>query len=235
MSRSQIYDGAAWVDMTGVPYADTWLDALFTRPSDETVHADDQEFTGTIGGTAVTPTGTATWTQGKHRLSAKFNDQTVNDIAVRLYSLTPVVAPVTIEAAVSARGAFYSFSMVGVVLTDGTGTSANAGAALYYPDVTPVYNVDAYHGTLTALSTNEGHVSGVGATDFMYLRLIWSASNTFQATASPDGVTWVDLSTGTWADTLTPTYFGVMVSTWGGATESFGSFEYLRVTESDLS
>jgi hypothetical protein len=33
-------------------YAGTWLDALFTRPSDEMAHVDDREFSDTISGTA---------------------------------------------------------------------------------------------------------------------------------------------------------------------------------------
>lgn len=99
---------------------------------------------------------------------------------------------------------------------------------------------EGWGGTLTAMSS--ASPGAVGYTDYrspasthLYLRLIWTAANTFAVNHSWDGVTWIDSSSSTISDTLTPTHFGVSVSTWGGSTVAYAQFEYVRVYESDLS
>ena len=68
-----------------------------------------------------------------------------------------------------------------------------------------------------------------------YWRVIWSATNTFKGYFSFDGVSWTRFGGGDATVTLTPTHFFVGVSTWGDVDIGMATFEYLRVTEADLS
>jgi hypothetical protein len=70
---------------------------------------------------------------------------------------------------------------------------------------------------------------------WLYLRLVWTAANTWGFAWSPDGVSWTDYNFSTFAATMTPTHFGPWVSSWGQTVPLVASFEYVRVTESDLS
>lgn len=222
--------------------APEWVNYLSARQADETGHANDQFWaSGAPGspaaGTAVAPTGTVTWLEGRNLLSVDVSGTTAGDSAARVYSLTPTSAPVTVEVAerlighdTSTAGAF-----AGVGFTDGTTDSSNhASASLRnFQDVPYACEMA---GTWTANGSDvlttvriEGAVS-----DWLYLRCIWTASNTFAARFSLDGVTWSGLDLGTFAKTLTPTNIAVW-ATDNGETRALASFAYMRVYESDLS
>ena len=214
----------------GVP---DWISDLAAPDS---AHGDDQEFTGSIGGTAVTPTGTATWTQDEGLLSVAFEDQTSGDHAARLFALTPTAAPVTITTRLKMMSKRSSNPMAGLVFADGTTAASNAVAVgIYYTTNSPI--IARWAGTLTNMSTtNIDTAVGVGYPDsWMFMRLIWTASNTWAWALSPDGISWTDFEASTFAATLTPTYFGVFVSSWSTTFVSAAAFEYIRVAESDLS
>jgi hypothetical protein len=232
-----VYDGADWVPTR--PYPDTWLDALFARPSDETVHANDQEFDGTIGGTELTVSGTADWLQTGSRLYVEAASQTANDMAARIYSLTPTSAPVTIEAAIQIdRFPAEQFLMVGIFFSDGVTATDNVNTLFaYHQDNANAYlDILPMHGTFTNVATAETGISDQPSLlrVTFYLRLIWSASNTFKAQYSYNNIWWNNLDMSI-SDTLTPTHIGVFASTWSDAGPGQATFEYLRVTESDLS
>ena len=222
---------------------DNWMSALFRRPSDETVHVDDEEFNDTISGTAVTPSGTATWVQDRGVLSVKFQDQTPAHVAVRLYPLTPTTAPVTIETALRVYSASDAgYTMAGIIITDGNTDTADAITIWFAPGaIASGPKLGSKSGVaLTSMSTNpitaytfsQAH----GPMPVVYLRLIWTAANTFEYAISIDGVTWSDMAVGSGSKTITPAYFGAFVSTDDNASnDCFATFEYLRVTESDLS
>ena len=214
-----------------------WHRTLYARSG--TPHTDDDEFDdGSLSGTAVTPTGTVTWAEGGGLLSALFEDVQPSDMASRLWAMTPSTSPVTIETASRLLGSNQTsvFPMSGLVITDGTTTTSNAVAFFrYYESTKQTHVYEARSGTLTAMSTIEYTGLLYNQASPSYLRLIWSAANTFKVQFSLNGVQWMDDNVGSFAHTITPTHYGVFVSNWATATqESMADFEYFRVTESDL-
>jgi len=222
---------------------DTWLSALFRRPSGETPHVDDQEFVGTIGGTAVTPSGTATWTQGRGVLSCSYQDMTAAHVAVRVWPMTPTAAPVTIETALrNVQPNDMGYGGAGICFSEGN-TATDDTIICYWNsgDVSTDSTFGSKRGiamtsvstALAAANTSQAASTPLG---MIYLRLIWTGTNAWKINMSIDGVTWTDWGTGALAGTIAPAYFGVFVWTEDTSTlEGLASFEYLRVTESDLS
>jgi hypothetical protein len=212
---------------------DTWLSALFRRPSDETPHVDDQEFVGVIGGTGLLPSGTATWTQDRNVLSLAWEDQAGGESVVRAYSLTPTSAPVTIEAAIKVMTQTSEAVVAGVCFLDGATTTSNMAAAGWDPDVT---YTRTQSGTVTVLANVDYKTMAASAFGIVYIRLVWTAADTFKASFSIDGVSWSSFGLAALSKAMTPSHIGVYG--WGqvGATNvALATFEYVRVTESDLS
>lgn len=221
---------------------DNWMSALFRRPSDETVHVDDQEFVGTISGTAVTPTGTVVWTQDRGLLSCSYEDGDGGDVAVRVWPMTPIVAPVTIETAFrNLQPNNMGYGGPGLCFSEGNAVTDDIIICYYNSgDVYSDSKFGSKRGTaMTSVITNLASVNTSQAPSplgLIYLRLIWTATNTWKINMSVDGVTWTDWGTGALSGTIAPTHFGVFV--WCEDTdtlEGLAAFEYLRVTESDLS
>lgn len=221
----------------------SWLHHLFDREAyGETEHANDQEFKGTsVSGTEVAPSGSVTWTQKGSRLRAEFSGQSASDVTCRLYSLTPSSAPVTIEAAMQLhQWVPTDYGMMGLCFTDGTATSSNIVTAFTYPrnGDTSFMDISGFTGTITNVSTAEDNIALENfqqqLSGLIYLRLFWTAANTFEAQYSLDGTIWTNIDSSI-SKTMTPTHIGVLVSAWGDPSTCRASFEYLRVTESDLS
>jgi hypothetical protein len=235
--------GDVWVNPNESPgagggYPGTWLDALFTRP--ETAHADDDEFDDDIidaAWTELVVTGTTVWSEKGSRLNAEFIDQASNDLSPILKSLGSLTSPVTIETAVTASAILTSFTQFGLVFADGVVAGSEAVAAkLQYPTVSGQITQSLLAGTLTNMTVNvTTTLNSSGAGNMVYLRLIWSAANTWKYYWSFDGQVWVQHRTAG-SRTMTPTHFGLFVST-GNVTafDRVAAFEYFRVTESDLS
>lgn len=205
-------------------------------------HTDDEEFDGTLGGTAVTPTGTVTWTRDSdlNVLSAHLNGVAEGDLAGRLWSMTPTTSPVTLETAVrllamNTPSASYPFA-AGLVFADGTATTSNVMLGAPVSGAIPA--VWMRGGTFANLNGTSNLVAGYGSPGIMFARLIWSAANTFKVFVSPSGAdgSWTKLTLpSTYSKTMTPTHFGLGVTQWGIANDAVATFEYLRVYESDLS
>lgn len=230
--------GDVWVnpdvsDSALTVFEDTWIHHLLERPSTESIHANDQEFIGTISGTAVSDSGTTVWTQDKGLLSVTVEDQTAGDYSTRLWTLTPTVPPVTVETVVRVVGESGLTPSIGVCLTDGTSVSSNIVDVAY---ASSDKSADVYKGTITAAAASTDQTLTYWMMPFIYIRIIWSATNTFKGVWSTDGISWSSFGAANTTQTMTPTHFGVAVAGMDGATaEMVGTFEYLRVTESDLS
>lgn len=223
--------------------ADSGLYRLYQRRSTDTVHADDREFNGDEDGTSVTPSGNVTWTEDGHALNVLYDSIASADIAGRLYPLTPTTYPVTIETAFQVHSKKQNYTMAGLVLADGLLTTSNITAAVTYFNGS-TYGQAAhagYSGTFAAVTSEFSQPSSdyVFGGSHIHLRLIWSAANTFKWQWSPNGLdgTWLDLDVTSWTETLTPAYFGPAVTTYNasGTSKRSASFEYVRVTEADLS
>lgn len=211
----------------GDDYDYQWRDPIVNRPRGDY----DDEFSDdskAAAWTEVTPTGTATWTESKGMLSCLFDSQDSEDIAVIVKSL-PVLPPYDTTTAVRMLSMSDDFSFCGLVYTDGVTSGSNAVAlTLHTTDTVGQVYLSLRHGQMNSLSTN--YISDLAAHigPFMYLRLRWSAVNLFEASFSPDGVTWIDFD---WADlflTFTPTHAGLFVSSWGSNESKVATFEYFR-------
>ena len=241
-------DVECWIILGSEPTAaPEWVLYLAGRQPDETAHTDDDMFGSDSSAdyTTQTVSGTATWTIGRGVLSVKADDQTLGDVSAFLKSITSASSPMTVETSVQIFAPEVSaseFAMAGILFTDGTATTSNSAAfALELNGSSSAGQLFERRGTLTDFQADgsTGLTGGlfVGSTPFSraYLRLIWSAANTFEVAVSGDGVTWTDRGATTFSQTMTPTHFGFWVSTQGGNDEFLASFDYFRVYDSDLS
>lgn len=230
------WDGDSYSPVTPVsPYAGSWLDALFVRP--DTVHVSDDEFVGTTIDAAWTETllaGTTTWTQDLGRLSAAFYSQTSTGQMSTILRAVPTSYPFTIETVMSTHPMSYFYA--GLCFTNGTISTSTIVAGTMYHDTYDNPDLHFMNGTLA-----DGNVSYQSASPneqphpkaFEYMRLVWADANTFKFLVSGDGVSWANyFSDNTTA--FTPTHFGVTVSS-NSSSMQMAAFEYVRVTESDLS
>lgn len=216
-------------------YSSTWNAALFDRTEyGETLHVDDQEFNNALSGnTALTVSGTNTWTVKGSRLSSRYANQTSGDITAQLWSLTPSSSPITIEAAVGLTGTLTNDSTAGIVLTDGATATDNCVFLRTYWNTN--WAVSLARGTATSFDTTTWSTNTVDPIlGLVYLRLIWKSSNTFHGMYSPDGISWMDFGHSDASFTMTPTHFGFATTTNGNAAERIAWCEYLRVTEANL-
>lgn len=222
----------------GVP-VDSWIGRLFNRPV--TAHTDDDEFdsTGLGGWTEVDVSGTTTWTEDAHCANVVFDNQSSGDGAFLLKSMDPSSSPVTIETAVHTLGDAADYTMCGLAFTDGTAASSNTVIIMGYFGSSS-HRFKMWNGTLTNISTGGADVEISAynfAAGFLYVRLIWSAANTWKFQMSPTGAngSWINFDESSDSFTLTPTHFGLFVSKWGGVAQSTVSFDYFRVYETDES
>ena len=68
----------------------------------------------------------------------------------------------------------------------------------------------------------------------LYVRAAWTGANTFEYAISIDGVTWTTRGIGSDSVTLTPTHFFVGAGNANASLATIVTFDYIRVTESDL-
>lgn len=175
-------------------------------------------------------TGTATWTEGGDQLQAEFFSQTAND-------LSAIVKPVTIATGdhitTCANGLMrVTPNMLGIVMTDGTLTTSNVVAALLYVGSSIQFSLR--HGTLTNVATTTWDIaiSAIYTTGFPFVRLRYTAANTFEAQISLNGDDFTTLGQVTASKTMTPTHVGLCVSAWGaGTARSLASFDFLRYND----
>ena len=220
---------------------DTWLDYLFQRPYDETVHTYDDEFDdATISGdwTSVTPAGTATWTEAGSRLHVKNFSQASNDVACQLKSLGSLTAPVTIDTVYTSAGEPGNNAMSGILFSTGTSTSSSGFGMLSYWSGNTDEDFHVFQprsGTLTNFNGTHGVTSHMRFSGRIYNRVVWIATNSWAVMWSSDGVNWFETASNPISYTMTPTHFGLHATSWGASDPQSSAFEYFRVTESDLS
>lgn len=218
-----------------------WVSDLFVRPSTETAHTNDDEFTASSTlYVSYAPTGNATWTVAKHMLSVAYDSQSANDAAIYVKPLTSPAAPWTIETAMG-WAAFDDTAFAGMCFTDGTTGTSNLIGVNIVPSISiEGLRVQIRHGTVTDVATAGVNKDMWRAQAFAgpsaYFRLSWTTTNTFAFSVSPDRVSWTDFAAGTVTDATTPAFAGFYVSRSGGGAEPFiANYQYLRNTTQDLS
>lgn len=224
-------------DRLVLPRTPEWLGYLNQRLPGETHHADDDFFTdGTVDSAwnTVAISGTVSPTEGRGQMSIGFHSQASADFGGILKSMGSLTAPITIETSMTMLGENSQFPMVGLAFSDGVVAASNSFTTRWYPKNSLI---GIQSGTLTNLEGSSTAELAFIKISRLYHRLIWTTSNTFAASYSPDGVTWTRASlAATYSKTMTPTHFGLMTSAWGGGTDVMVAlFDYFRVYESDLS
>ena len=224
----------SWATGGGGGAGPEWIEILASPDASGT---DDDEFADdSLAGTAVAPTGTATWTENHGLLSVKFSGQSSGDHAARLFALTPSAAPVTLLTRARMLTRRTTNPMFGVVFSDGTAATSNAVAfGVYATGAGPV--AARWAGTLTNMSTSNLITDLPYGTDvgWVHMMLVWTATNTWAWGLSVGGVDFTDYGSSTFAATLAPTHIGLWVSSWSQSFPSEAAFEYLRMSESDQS
>lgn len=200
-----------------VPFTPTGIDDEF----------DDASFTGW---TAVTPgTQDPTTSEANDNLSI-YNPGSQATAGLRAWvKSTTISAGDIIEMVFRGFGRSQNFNICGLIFADGTTYTAGnqqtfalstADNALVRHDMTG-YN--------TFVSGTSYGTAGVQAFGDVFLRLKYSAANTFIGYTSADGNLWFDV-TGNLSNTLTPTHCGFFVSSWGGTLPFTWSIRYFRKT-----
>lgn len=207
-----------------------WMEHLAVDGGED----EGQEFTGSLGGTLVEPSGTSTWLSQRGLLSVNFHSQAASNLTGRMYPLigTWQVGSYVV-CRVRALALYESYSAYGLVMSDGTTTSSNIMAALEWvrADTHSPGNLETLTGTFGSITVPGVRVKphNVGLS-WIYLRLTEVSSGSWRMESSPDGISWTTMGMGNTARSLTPTHYGVGVTRWnGGAEQSVATFEYLRV------
>lgn len=217
-----------------------WIRYLAVRQDDETVHADDDLFGSDSSGdyTEIDVTGTTTWTTSRGLLSCLFEDQTAGDAGCYVKSITSASAPMTISTRVRLENADQNSDVIGLCFTDGATTGDDMVGAQVQLDAS-AFSLALVNGPITAFDGDFTLIfSSAPQTPLLnglYMRLIWTAANTFAMAVSPDGVSWTDYASAADTFTFTPTHLGVFVTSYGGTAQAIATFDYIRVYDSDLS
>lgn len=134
-----------------------------------------------------------------------------------------------VESCISAMGVLQNFNVVGLVFANGSTYGAGAQALFYFSIQEQKFYSIAFTNYSSAGSFNSVNnwEMGRGPRD-LFMRWKYEGSNHFRGYVSPDGISWVDI-TGQQTITLTPSHFGVVMSTWGGASAMAYSFRYIRL------
>lgn len=193
-------------------------------------HAEDIWWQGDFAGlTEIEPTGTSVGTEHDGSLSVLFSGQAANDLTCYVKARTFSIGD-TFATRIRSLGSVDSnHTMAALCFTDGTATTSNIVAFIAYLSLTDnVARINTFHGTVTAVSTAvimfDIDTQLMPWQDGIYLRLRYSAANTFQMAASPDGRIWSAFGALDISKTMTPTHFGVAVSKWGGTGDGIANF-----------
>lgn len=205
------------------------------RPLGETPNSLDDEFDGAALDAAwstVTITGSLAAVTGNGRLSLKASGGAASDFQGILKSIGGLSSPVTLEIAGTFLGDDQiGAGMLGVCFTDGTVASSNIFAVRLAGSGAQINTAE---GTLTSIdSTTTALVNRGGSViaSRIYLRVGWTAANTFTAKVSIDGVTWSSFTLGSVSKTMTPTHVGIFAMDWNSTADSLAAVDYFRVNE----
>ncbi len=237
----QVYewDGAEWVPATPVSGpVPKLIQARNARLSGETAHADDDFFLtdSSADYVEVTPSGTADWVYGTNDvLSVAVDNQSNEDWAVAVKPIPAAGVPTTIETRISMQAFQDSdFGAAGLCFTDGS--PPVAGSEI-------VFFVLAGGGLRISRSNADGDT--IGSADWttergihegpIWLKVIWTAVNTFAFAVSTDRVHWTDWDAAVSTRTFTPTHMGFVAGTYGNGPTSVVTFDCLRVADADES
>lgn len=210
-------------------------DGIYHR-LDDTPHASDDEFDGvTMAPDWIQVLGTGytapQFTLGKSSLNMRragaTGVDTDSNLCAYLKTISGSAGSCTIETAVRALVKDTNNSMLGLTMANGTDPTTSKVVAVGLQFTSSKTKLVTYTGTLDALTRNSLQLFDGMPNDRIFIRLNWSATNTFIPTFSPNGVVWDALELPSLSYTMTPTHFGIAYG-WRTATEPIFSWEYFR-------
>lgn len=179
-----------------------------------------------------------TYTVGGDVINANHIGSTSDNAGPAHCLLKPIGAmsyPLTVEVSVRMMRQYATnYQMVGPIITDGTAASNKAIWVMPYGNTT-IATANTFN-TRTFAALNGTQTTVYGGVNWeiiggqVYMRLRWSAANTFQSEWSCDGVGWYRLPAADMSWTMTPTHVGFAISSWQSANPCMASIEYLRVS-----
>lgn len=215
---------------TGLKWVD-YLDPQGINHRLTTADADDDEFsTNTIGSyTEVDVTGSTTWTIANHVMSCVYSGQSAGDVGAMLKAMT-LADGEYFETLAVGSGANANYSLMGIIVTDGTDATSNAIVAHVYKVLNGA-TIGLRKGTITNLATVISEVS-YGPEMFAGVRIrlkrVSSSSFSFEL-STPDGAQFSAIGVSAGDPGFTPTHAGVFVSKYGESGTSMAAFQYIRV------
>jgi hypothetical protein len=159
-----------------------WVDTL--TQADGVSQGDEFDEDDMSAWTQVTPTGTATWTKARGKMSVLFLSQASQDCAANLLPLGGLTHPLYVVVAV--RPLFFNrnFTMVGPVFSDGAATSSNCVWFMPYQDsnTAGAFFISLRSGTFANISTTVSQPASRWAHvgPWAFFRLDWVSTNTWR-------------------------------------------------------
>jgi hypothetical protein len=188
---------------------------------------DDASITGwtqlDVGG------GAATWTESNGVLSVL---NPVSDATAETHAMVKAATINTgdyCQTAIHAYSGNQNFPRAGLIMADGAVYGSGQQVTAFVSISGGSTDMEDYSGYDTRDAVKFSVITEANRSPFPYLhlRLTYVSANTFRLEASPDGVSWVQISTDQ-SVTLTPTHFGVFSSGWANTSPFVATFHYFR-------
>lgn len=236
------YDGtvglshADGIQITHVAIADDFRNKLIDPlVVEDTITIYDDEFDGesTAPWSAVTPSGSATWSEKYGVLSTSFSNQTTNHVAGYVTSINGLSYPLYIVTAARLMTPDLNYARFGPLFSNGAATASPITWNSLMFDTADPWQYDFQHltGEFRLLATTHFTTTVINTAGWVWQRLDWISTNNYRSWLSPDGVTWSAMGQTAHTPALTPTHYGFGVSTHGGtATPArIATFQFFRV------
>lgn len=222
---------------TGVKWAAAaggWEDKVAKLPASPNANDDEFNDDSFTGWTAVVPGSPASVvaTESNDALSVYHPSGAAGarDAHAWVKSLGGASAPVVIETCMrggNLEGQPSNNLFMGILFADGTASGAGTQILGLLDLYTPNVAIEKWTNYTTFSAQVTKNITRWYALA-IYMRLSWTAANTWKFEVSPDGISWITVQTG-WSQTMTPTHYGVFVAN-GTAQPTVTTFEYFRVS-----
>jgi hypothetical protein len=195
-----------------------------------TVGANDDEFSdGSFSGWTAVNSGSnvPTVTETNHVASLLLpGGHAAAELAAYVKAVTPATGDY-IETCFRGQGRSNTYNIAGLVFADGATYGAGNQVVFYFSPQEQAWALNAHTGYNTLATFQSYTMQQFAPVGDMFLRLVYTAANSWRPYVSPDGVSWAALGSAV-SYTLSPTRIGFFVTTWGGAQPFAWSFRYFK-------
>ncbi len=185
---------------------------------------DDENFSGW---TAVGTTPVPTYEESNDKLSIIHPG---GDTASRWYAqmkAATINIGDWIETCLRCQVIADNYPIFNLLMADGVTVGSGAQVGFDYSPIEASVIIRRITGYNTHSFQTSRALSAWNVSSHLFMRMTYTAANTFKGQISTDGKNWIDCITQNGL-TLTPTYAGFAVSKWGGSQPAHWSLEYFR-------